>query len=55
MRDCNYYSLGNILNQKIRIILIEGKRLAELMIDNNVGLSIDNSYLIKIIDSDYFE
>ena len=38
-----------------KIILIDGKRLAELMIDNNVGLSIDNSYLIKSIDSDYFE
>lgn len=38
-----------------KIILIDGQRLAELMIENNVGLSIINSYQIKTIDSDYFE
>jgi restriction system protein len=38
-----------------KIILIDGHRLAELMIENNVGLSIVNSYQIKTIDTDYFE
>lgn len=38
-----------------KIILIDGQLLAELMIENNVGLSIINSYQIKTIDSDYFE
>lgn len=38
-----------------KIILIDGQRLAELMIENNVGLSVINSYQIKTIDSDYFE
>lgn len=38
-----------------KIILIDGQRLAELMIENNVGLSIINNYQIKTIDSDYFE
>ena len=38
-----------------KIILIDGERLANLMIDNNIGLSTVNTYQIKIIDSDYFE
>jgi len=38
-----------------KIILIDGEHLANLMIDNNVGLSTTNTYTIKAIDSDYFE
>ena len=36
------------------IILIDGDRLRELMIDHNVGVSNTKSYEIKTIDSDYF-
>jgi restriction system protein len=42
---------GNIEN---KIILIDGQQLAELMIENNVGVSTTASYEIKKIDSDYF-
>lgn len=38
-----------------KIILIDGERLADLMIENNVGLTTVNTYNIKTIDSDYFE
>jgi restriction system protein len=38
-----------------KIILIDGQRLANLMIENNVGLSTINTYQVKTIDSDYFE
>ena len=38
-----------------KIILIDGERLADLMIENSVGLSIINTYHIKTIDFDYFE
>ena len=38
-----------------KIILIDGEQLADLMIENNVGLSIINTYQVKTIDSDYFE
>lgn len=38
-----------------KIILIDGKRLAELMIDNNIGVACEQIYQIKRIDSDYFE
>jgi restriction system protein len=38
-----------------RIVLINGKELADLMIENNVGLATKTLYEIKKIDSDYFE
>jgi len=37
-----------------KIILIDGEKLAELMIEHNVGISKTDSYHIKKIDSDYF-
>ena len=37
-----------------KIILIDGERLAELMVEYNVGVSPVASYDIKKIDSDYF-
>lgn len=38
-----------------KIILIDGEKLSELMIDFNIGVSVVSSYEIKKIDSDYFE
>lgn len=38
-----------------KVVLIDGKRLAELMIDFDVGVSVAASYAVKRIDSDYFE
>ena len=38
-----------------RIVLIDGEQLAELMIDNNLGVTTQYSYEIKRMDSDYFE
>jgi restriction system protein len=37
-----------------KIILIDGQRLAELMIEHNVGVNPISSYEIKKIDGDYF-
>lgn len=37
-----------------KIVLIDGKRLAELMIDYDVGVTTVTSYQLKRIDSDYF-
>ncbi|NBV86037.1 MAG: hypothetical protein EBS01_07195 [Verrucomicrobia bacterium] len=39
----------------IKIILIDGEQLAQMMIDNNVGVSVVQTYEIKRLDSDYFE
>jgi len=38
-----------------KVILIDGETLAQLMIENDVGVSKIASYDIKKIDSDYFE
>lgn len=37
-----------------KVVLIDGKRLAEFMIDNDVGVASATSYQLKRIDSDYF-
>lgn len=37
-----------------RVILVNGKQLAELMIDHNVGVSIETTYRIRRVDVDYF-
>lgn len=38
-----------------RIILIDGRQLAELMFDYEIGVSTANSYVVKRVDSDFFE
>lgn len=38
-----------------KVVLIDGKQLASLMIDFDVGVSIVTTYQVKRIDSDYFE
>lgn len=41
-------------NASSKISLIDGKKLAELMIDHNIGVSLDRTLEIKKIDNDYF-
>ena len=38
-----------------KIVLIDGEKPSQLMIDYNLGVSIQNTYEIKKIDTDYFE
>lgn len=40
---------------QFKISLIDGRRLADLMIDFGVGVSLAHTYEIKKIDNDYFE
>ena len=47
-------SLAYGTNIESKIILIDGQRLAELMIEHNVGVSPVASYEVKKIDTDYF-
>jgi restriction system protein len=47
-------ALDYVKNIESKIILIDGPRLTELMIDHNVGVTPVASYEIKKIDSDYF-
>jgi restriction system protein len=37
-----------------KIVLIDGKSLASLMVEHNLGVSVENVYYIKRIDTDYF-
>ncbi|MGI9001640.1 MAG: restriction endonuclease [Pseudonocardia sp.] len=38
-----------------RIVLIDGRRLAELMILHNVGVQEDATFVLKRLDEDFFE
>jgi restriction system protein len=38
-----------------RIVLIDGDQLAEFMIDHGVGVTEHKTYVVKKVDSDYFE
>ncbi len=52
------YSVGAreyVKNLPQRVILIDGQRLAELMIEHNIGVARAYAYEIKRVDSDYFE
>jgi len=37
-----------------RVILVDGKQLAELMIDHDVGVKVETTYRIRRVDLDYF-
>lgn len=41
--------------QNLKIILIDGSQLTQLMIEHDVGVSVEKVYVIKRVDSDYFE
>lgn len=49
----NCYDYVNSIDKKI--ILINGQRLAKLMIEHSIGISKVKSFSIKKIDNDYFE
>lgn len=38
-----------------KIVLIDGKSLAQLMIDYDVGVAVQKTFAVKRIDADYFE
>ena len=44
--------VGNLLG--IKVVLVDGNALTKLMIKHNVGVSLEQTYEIKKIDSDFF-
>lgn len=50
-RDALNYTPKN----ETKIVLIDGVQLAQLMIDHNLGVSVQRAYEIKRLDNDYFE
>jgi restriction system protein len=47
-------AVSYVSNIDSRVVLIDGKRLAEFMIDYDVGVATATSYRLKRVDSDYF-
>jgi len=37
-----------------KIVLIDGEQLARLMLENNLGVTITDTYVIRRLDSDFF-
>ena len=50
-KDAHDYAEG----LETKVILIDGVQLAELMFDYGVGVSTESTYVVKRIDSDFFE
>ena len=50
--DALEYAKNRVNN--IKIVLIDGSRLAQFMIDHNLGVAREEVYEIKRVDSDYF-
>ena len=48
-------ALNYVPRNDTKIVLIDGKKLAEYMIEYNVGVAAIKNFEIKKIDSDYFE
>lgn len=48
-------ALASVREYGCRIILIDGIKLADYMLDHNVGVSVASTYEIKKVDSDFFE
>jgi len=44
-----------VRNIDTKVVLIDGQRLAQLMIDYGVGVAQRTTYEIKSLDTDYFE
>lgn len=42
------------LGLDIKVVLIDGSELAQLMVENNLGCSVKQVYEVKQLDSDYF-
>ena len=49
MRTITFPKIGS------KIVLIDGSRLAELMIEFGVAVATDATYTVKRIDNDFFE
>ncbi len=47
-------AVNYVANIDFKVVLIDGKRLAELMIDYDIGVTGSINYQLKRVDSDYF-
>lgn len=42
------------LSLDIKVVLIDGVELAQMMVENNLGCSVKQVYEVKQLDTDYF-
>ena len=64
-RQTWFYAESHVLNARKRcryaegletkVVLIDGVQVAELMFEYGVGVSTESTYVVKRIDSDFFE
>jgi len=47
-------ALASIRDYSSRIVLVDGNQLVRHMIDYGVGVSVESTYEVKKIDSDFF-
>jgi restriction system protein len=47
-------ALDYVSRIEMKIVLIDGETLAQMMIEHNVGVSTVSQFTLKRIDSDYF-
>jgi restriction system protein len=40
--------------ENLKLILIDGEQLAQLMIDYDIGVTEESRYIVKKVDLDYF-
>jgi restriction system protein len=38
----------------MKVVLIDGRELAQLMIENSLGVNVKDVYEVKQVDTDYF-
>lgn len=55
LKDGKEYSSKEIRKEIAKVVLIDGRELARLMIEYNIGVSVENIYQVKRIDGDFFE
>ncbi|UQB41878.1 hypothetical protein JX580_09425 [Thiomicrospira microaerophila] len=48
-------ALASVRGLNLSVVLLDGQKLAELMIEHNVGVSVKEMYQVKTLDSDYFD
>lgn len=48
-------ALEYVPKNETKIVLLDGVQLAQLMIDYNLGVTVQQTYEVKRLDNDYFE
>lgn len=53
--DFSQGAKDSVSGLNLSVVLVDGRNLAELMIEYNLGVSVKETYQVKTLDSDYFD